>query len=134
MSGTTYGITFSKKLCDQGKYQEALAEAEKAMAFDPEDPQPVYDRAAAEYCLGSYADATRDFARAIQLESVANLMDEGVLDDDLFECLRKWAESEPTRARSILARYAELMPEGSHQLDVGKWIVHIETDPKNRAS
>jgi tetratricopeptide (TPR) repeat protein len=133
MAGTTYGITFSKKLCDQGRYDEAVREAEKAMAQDGEDPQAVYDRAAALYCLGRYEDAVRDFARAIQLEATAGVMEEGVLDDDLFECLRKWAESQPKAARDILARYAQLMPSGNHLPDVGKWIRHIETDPKNRA-
>jgi tetratricopeptide (TPR) repeat protein len=133
MAGTTYGITFSKKLCDQGRYDEAVREAEKAMAQDDEDPQAVYDRAAALYCLGRYEDAVRDFARAIQLEAAAGVMEEGVLDDDLFECLRKWAESSPRTARDILTRYSQLMPSGNHLPDVGKWIRHIETDPKNRA-
>ena len=45
-----------------------------------------------------------------------------MLDDDLFECLRKWAESEPLRAPLILARYGELMPKGSHASDVDKWL------------
>jgi tetratricopeptide (TPR) repeat protein len=133
MAGTTYGITFSKKLCDQGRYDEAVREAEKAMAQNDEDPQAVYDRGAALYCLGRYEDAVRDFARAIELEAAADVMEEGVLDDDLFECLRKWAESQPKGARDILARYAQLMPSGNHLPDVGKWIRHIETDPKNRA-
>jgi tetratricopeptide (TPR) repeat protein len=133
MAGSTYGITFSKRLCDQGRYEEAIVEADKAMRLDAEDPQAVYDRGAALYCLGRFEEAVTDFARAIALEAEAKLMDEGVLDDDLFECLRKWAESEPPRARDILGRYAALMPAGAHQADVAKWIRHIETDPRHRS-
>jgi tetratricopeptide (TPR) repeat protein len=134
MSGTTYGITFSKKLCDEGRYDEAIREADKAIARDEEDPQAVYDRAAALYCLARFEEATADFARAIALEAEANIMDEGVLDDDLFECLRKWAEAEPARCRAILGRYLELMPAGAHKADVTKWTLHIETDPRRRSS
>jgi tetratricopeptide (TPR) repeat protein len=133
MAGTTYGISFSKKLCEQGRYDEAVREAEKAMAVDADDPQAVYDRGAALYCLGRYEEAVRDFGRALSLEAQAAVMDDGVIDDDLFECLRKWAESEPRQARAILGRYAELVPAGNHLADVGKWIRHIETDPKNCA-
>src|SRR5437867_555928 len=107
MPGTTYGITFSRKLRDQGRYEEAVAEAEKAIARDAEDPEPVYDRAAALYCLGRFEQAVAGFAQAIALEREAQLMDDGLLDDDLFETLRKWAETEPPRARAILGRYAQ---------------------------
>jgi tetratricopeptide (TPR) repeat protein len=133
MAGTTYGITFSKKLCDQGHYEEAIVEAEKAMARDDEDPQPVYDRGAALYCLGRFEEAVRDFARAIALDAQQSLMDDGVLDDDLFESLRKWAEAEPARCRQILGRYVELMPGGVHKSDVLKWIQHLENAPGRRA-
>ena len=132
MAGTTYGITFSKKLCDQGRYDEAVREAEKAIAQDEADPQAVYDRGAALYCLGRFEESVGDFAKAIELEAQAGVMEEGVLDDDLFECLRKWAESQPAQCRAILGRYAQLMPSGNHLPDVGKWIRHIESDPKNQ--
>jgi len=132
MAGTTYGITFSRKLRDQGEYQQSLAEAEKAAVRDPDDPEPIYDRAATLYCLGRYEEAVAGFEQAIQIEQSANVMDEGVLDDDLFEALRKWAENEPARCREILGRYAKLMPRGAHITDVGKWLKHIESDPRRR--
>lgn len=132
MAGTTYGISFSRKLREQGDYAEALAAAERDRAREPDNPEPVYDRAATLYCLGRFAEAVEDFTEAIALEHAADIMEPGVLDDDLFETLRKWAEAEPTRAREILSRYRELMPDGSHQSDVGKWILHIESAPRAR--
>ena len=132
MAGTTYGITFSRKLRDQGEYVQALAEADKAASRDPEDPEPAYDRAATLYCMGRFAESLVDFERAISLEREANTMEEGVLDDDLFETLRKWAEAEPARCRDILGHYARLMPAGAHLADVGKWIKHIESDPRRQ--
>jgi len=132
MAGTTYGITFSRKLRDQGEYDQALVEADKAAVRDPEDPEPAYDRAATLYCLGRYEEAVASFEQAIEIEKSANLMEQSVLDDDLFETLRKWAESEPARCREILGRYAMLLPQGAHLADVGKWLKHIESDPRRR--
>jgi tetratricopeptide (TPR) repeat protein len=133
MAGTTYGVTFSRKLREDGKYEQAIAEAERASARDPADPEAPYDRAAALYCLSRFEEAVAALAQAIALEAEANLMEEGVLDDELFETLRKWAEREPARCREILARYQQLLPDGGHAADVAKWVRHLESDPR-RAS
>jgi hypothetical protein len=74
--------------------------------------------------------SVRDFARAIAIDADAPTMDDGVLDYDLFDCLRKWAEAEPARCWPILERYVQLMPSGAHKSDVLKWIQHIESDPR----
>ncbi|HJZ86146.1 MAG TPA: tetratricopeptide repeat protein [Polyangia bacterium] len=132
MAGTTYGITFSRRLRDEGRYEEAVSEADQAARRDPSDPEPIYDRAAALYCLGRFEESVSAFARAIEVERTANLMEEAVLDDDLFETLRKWAEAEPARCRDILGRYAQLLPQGTHKADVAKWLKHIESDPRRK--
>lgn len=123
--GATYGISFSRKLRDQGKYDEALAAADTSAARDPSDAEPMYDRGATLYCMGKYEDAVTAFARAIELDEEDGLLEEGIVDDELFETLRKWAASEPDRAPEILGRYGALMPSGSHKADVTKWLTHL---------
>ena len=41
----TYGQSFAMKHLNEGRYDEALRETDKAMALDPEDPEPVLERA-----------------------------------------------------------------------------------------
>src|SRR5688500_15415873 len=109
MGGSTYGITFARKLREQGKYEEALDAANTAIAKRTDDPEAMYDRAATLYCMERFEPAVEAFARAISLDAEANELEEGVLDDDLFEALRKWAVAEPARCREILGRYHALL-------------------------
>jgi tetratricopeptide (TPR) repeat protein len=129
MAGT-YGITFSRKLREEGRYDEAIGAADRAAALDPDDPEAAYDRAAALYCVARFQEAVLAFARAIDLDRAAGLLEQDVVDDDLFETLRKWAEAEPARAPELLGRYAEIQPAGRHLEDVDKWLRHLAADPR----
>jgi tetratricopeptide (TPR) repeat protein len=134
MAGTTYGITFSRKLRESGQYEAAIEAALQAAARDTTDPEPAFDRGAALYCLGRFDEAMEALERALILDDEAGLLEEGMLDDEVFETLRRWAEQEPARAEDILGRYQKLFPNGAHTGDVAKWRRHLANAPARAAT
>jgi tetratricopeptide (TPR) repeat protein len=124
-NSTGYGQSFAKKLFDQGKYEEALAEADKAIALDGDDPEPVFDRAQVLFALERWDDGIGDVRRALELDQSAQVLDDFVVDDVLFSSILAWAKKVGDKDREtgvkILGRYAEVLPRGAHMADVTEW-------------
>jgi tetratricopeptide (TPR) repeat protein len=118
-------MSFASELNEKGDYEEAIEAATKAMAEDDKNPEPFLDRAVAHDGLEQYAEAARDFERAITLNGVARVLDKDNLDDAYFSALvgaaKAEAETSVPAAVRTLARYAELLPEGRHVHDAEDW-------------
>lgn len=120
-----YGQSFAQKCLAEGRIEEALAEAERQVAADPRDPEPLLDRARILDALGHHEEAVADLRRAIELDRSAQILDDSVVDDTLFSALVAWgrkvATAEPERAVEILHEYGRLMPGGCHRAEAEAW-------------
>jgi tetratricopeptide (TPR) repeat protein len=133
----SYGQSFALKALAEGKAEAALAEAERVIAAEPENPEPVLDRAQIHCELARWEAALADLARAVELDKVALVLDDSVVDDTLFTTLLGWAQEvaprDATQAVAILGRYATLAPagQGTHHDDAARWMKrfqgHVET-------
>ena len=126
-NSTGYGQSFTKKLLDQGKLDEALAEADRAVARDADDPEPVFDRAQVWFAMERWEDGIADVQRALQLDEEAQVLEDSLVDDLVFSSLLAWAKQTAEKgkdvgaATAILDRYATIFPRGSHVADAGEW-------------
>lgn len=124
-SASSYGRSFAMQHLAQGHPEKALAEAEKAIARDTDDPEPVLDRAQVLAALGRFPEAVADLEKCRELDLVARIVDDALLDDTLFSTLVSWgqalAETDQEAAVALLARYAALCPGGSHRGEVDTW-------------
>jgi tetratricopeptide (TPR) repeat protein len=132
MSGQ-YGMSFAAKLTEQGKYDEAVAEATRAIERDEEDPEPLVERAAALTLLERYAPAAADFERALALDAEADVIDIDVVDDAYFSALLGAARAEPSVDAGVaqLARYRAILPEGRHLRDADEWARRLRGELKS---
>ena len=120
-----YGQSFALEHLSRGRHDEALAEAERAAAADPADPEPVLDRAQIFLATGRHADAVAEIERAVALDQKAMVLDDSVVDDTLFSALVRWASElgagEP--AVQVIEKYAVLAPDSAtHHDEAAEWI------------
>ena len=120
-----YGRSRASKLNEEGRLDEAVAEATRAAALDESDPEPLVDRAYAYAHLERYAEAVADLERALHLDREAAVLDTPLVDDAYFSALlgqaRREAEGSPDDGVARLARYRERFPAGAHLADVETW-------------
>jgi tetratricopeptide (TPR) repeat protein len=118
----SYGISFAQKLLDEGKYEEAAAEATKAIDREPEDPEPWFERATAYANLDRYLEATGDFEKALALDEEAQVLTTDFIDDAYFSALLGAARAEAVdEGVKRLDRYSKIFPQGRHLNDVRDW-------------
>ncbi len=122
MSSGSYGISIAAKLIEQGKYDEAIAEATRAIEKDANDPEPWFERASAAAMIEKFAAAADDFARAYELDREEGVLDDDVVDDGFFSALLGAARAEAVDAGvARLDRYAKVFPSGRHVRDASDW-------------
>jgi tetratricopeptide (TPR) repeat protein len=123
-----YGQSFALEHLSRGRTEEALAEAERAIAQDGADPEPVLDRAQILLALGRHEAAVADLERAVQLDRAALVLDDSVVDDTLFSALVRWASAlaeagQGAAAVAVIERYAALAPDSAtHHDEATSWI------------
>jgi len=121
----SYGQLRSRKLCAEGRFEEAIEAAASEIAVEPGEPECFFNRGQALAGLERYAEAVADYERALRMDASASALDPEAVDDELFFALRRQAETLATddvAAVAILGRYLEILPEGRHVADVPKWI------------
>ncbi len=118
-----YGGTFAHKLFEQGKFEEAVAEATRAIERDSEDPEPFVDRASALASLGRHAEAAHDLEAALVLDQEEQMLETDFVDDALFSALLGDARamSDVGHAVTRLHHYRAVLPTGKHSSDVEVW-------------
>jgi len=120
-----YGMSFAAKLIQEGKYEEAIAEATRAVARDDEDPSPLVERAGALAWLERYAEAVTDLEAALALDETAGVLEVDVVDDAYFSALLGAAKLEARTsldaAERTLARYGTILPNGRHLAEAAAW-------------
>lgn len=125
----SYGELFSTRLLAEERYDEAIDQASQEIANDAEEPEAWFNRGLALANLGRLEGALTDYEAALGLDASASNLDPAVLDDELFEAVRRLAVSckaDPGKAKGILSRYTQLLPKGRHLGDVPKWVAHID--------
>ncbi len=120
---SVYGRSFASKLIQDGKYEQAIAEAAKAIALEDDNPEHYVDRAMACVQLGREADAVGDFKKALELDQVTNILETDLIDDELFSALlaAARAQSDVEAGCTLLASYRATLPKGRHLADVDTW-------------
>jgi Flp pilus assembly protein TadD len=120
---SVYGRSFASKLIQDGKYEQAITEATKAIALEDDNPEHYADRAAACVQLGRDLEAVGDFKKALELDQVTNILETDLIDDDMFSALlaAARAESDKEKGCALLASYRETLPKGRHLADVDTW-------------
>jgi tetratricopeptide (TPR) repeat protein len=121
----SYGQLRSRKLCAEGRFEEAVLAAEAEIASDPTEPESVFNRGQALAGLERYAEAAAAYERALRMDASASALDPEAVDDELFFALRREAErlaNDRVAAVMVLGRYLEILPEGRHVTDVSKWV------------
>jgi len=117
-----YGRSRASKLVDEGRFEEAIEEATRAAAGDPDDPEPLVDRAHARIGLDHHAEAVRDLEAALRLDEAAAVLDTPLVDDAYFSALLGWArQADGEEGVARIARYRDVMPSGAHLADVETW-------------
>src|SRR5437870_448213 len=86
-----YGQLRSSALCGAGRFDEAMAAAEREMAAEPQDPEPLFNRGQALAGLERFAEAADDYERALALDGGESAFDRETADDELFFALRSEA-------------------------------------------
>jgi tetratricopeptide (TPR) repeat protein len=125
----SYGQLKSRKLCTEGRFEEAIAAAGAELAAAPDEPEAYFNRGQALAALDRFEEAAADYQRALRLDASASALDPEAVDDELFFALRRQAEGlagNRVAAVATLGRYLEILPEGRHVADVPKWIDKLE--------
>jgi predicted Zn-dependent protease len=131
----SYGQSFAQKFLAEGKLEDALREADKAIELDPSDPEPVLERAQILLAMNRHQEVVTAIQRTIELDAVARIVDDMTVDDTLFSALVAWAQdlapSDATQAVAVMARYRTIFPKGIHQPEAEEWTRrfrgHVET-------
>jgi tetratricopeptide (TPR) repeat protein len=119
---SVYGRSFASKLIQDGKYEEAIVEAGKAIAQEPDNPEHYADRATACVQLNRDAEAVPDFVKALKLDEEAQLLETDLIDDAYFSALLAVARKEPVEEGCRrLQGYFDTLPKGRHARDAGEW-------------
>jgi tetratricopeptide (TPR) repeat protein len=120
-----YGQLRSRKLCAEGRFEEALAAADVELAANPSEPEAHFNRGQAFAGLERFEEAAAEYQQALAMDASASALDPEAADDELFFALRRQAETlaaDKARAVEVLGRYLTILPAGRHVDDVGKWI------------
>jgi hypothetical protein len=122
MSGQ-YGRSFASKLIQDGKYEQAIAEATKAIGAEDDNPEHFVDRATACVQLDRNAEAADDFVRALELDETAGILETDMVDDAYFSSLLAAARADASVDDGCrrLAGYLDALPRGRHVKDVTDW-------------
>ncbi|MCS6912095.1 MAG: tetratricopeptide repeat protein [Myxococcales bacterium] len=122
-----YGMTFAQKLIQHGEFAAAVEEASRHAAREPDSPEPFHDRARALSALGRYEEAVADYARAIELDRVEQILHDGEVDDGLFSTIIAWCQSLSSQEEklAVLSRYEQLLPGGAHRQDAAEWALRF---------
>jgi tetratricopeptide (TPR) repeat protein len=124
-----YGQLRSRKLCAEGRFDDAIAAASAEIAADPAEPEAYFNRGQALAGLERFAEAVADYERALGMDASASALDPESVDDELFFALRRQAEAlraDRVEAVATLGRYLEVLPEGRHVADVSKWVDKLQ--------
>ena len=120
-----YGMSFAKKLTEDGRYDEAIAEATREIDLGNAGPEIHAERAAAYELLERWVDACDDFERALVLDREAHVLELDLVDDAYFSallsCARADAERSVESGVARLDRYAASLPAGNHLGDAAEW-------------
>ncbi len=120
--GGRYGMSFARKLIEQGKYDEAVASATEEIDGGSAGPEIMVDRATAYELLEQYAEAVTDFEKAMELDATEKLLERDLVDDAYFSALLATARQEPVRdGVARLERYKGVFPHGAHATEVEDW-------------
>lgn len=131
--GQNYGVSFASKLIEDGKYEEALQAATRDHERDPEDPEPLVDRALALSHLERYDDAVAELERALVLDKDSNTLETDFVDDALFSALLAQARRDANAEQGVakLRRYLTSFPDGRHVVDVATWSGRLRGEGKD---
>ncbi|HXU81816.1 MAG TPA: tetratricopeptide repeat protein [Polyangia bacterium] len=125
----TYGALASTELVAECKFDDAIAQASREIAAQPDEPEAWFNRGQALTGLGRFAEAAADYEKALALDASASGLDPEAADDELFFALRNIALSQkdrPEEAIATLERYRRVLPEGRHIGDIKTWEDHIK--------
>jgi tetratricopeptide (TPR) repeat protein len=118
-------MSFASELNEEGRHDEAVAEATKAIDAGDVTAEPLIDRATAYDLLERHAEAVADFERAIEVNNVAQTVDADMLDDAYFSALvsagKEAAETSKEAAAAGIGRYLRVLPSGRHVKDAQQW-------------
>lgn len=122
-----YGRSFADKLIADGRFDDAIAAADRAIALDGDDEGAWSERGQALYYQHRYAESVESFRRALALNQDGGVLDDDLLDDALYESVRAHAMAmheagESARAIDALGEYQRLLPAGRHVRDQQKWL------------
>ncbi len=122
-----YGRSFAEKLIADGRFEEAIAAADRAIALDEEDEGAWSERGQALYYLHRYAESVEALRRALALNQAGGVLHDDQLDDALYESVRAYAMThheagQAALAASTLGEYERLLPRGRHVRDQQKWL------------
>jgi len=128
MPAMTYGALASTELLSACNFEEAVLQASREIAAQPEEPEAWFNRGQALAGLGRFAEAAADHEKALSLDASASGLDPEAADDELFFALRNVAlgqKDRPEEARATLERYRQVLPNGRHLDDIQKWVNHV---------
>ena len=120
-----YGMSFAKKLIEEGKYEEAVAEATRQIDAGTDNPETLAERATAYDFMEKYAEAAMDFERALELDKTQTILETDDIDDSYFSAVVGAAEllasTSVAEGTLFLERYARALPEGRHLKEAEDW-------------
>src|SRR5262245_33457071 len=87
-----YGQLRSRKLCAEGRFEEAVTAAGEELRLDPAEPEIFFNRGQALAGLERFEEAAADYERALGMDASASALDPEAVDDELFFALRRQAE------------------------------------------
>lgn len=120
-----YGMSFAKKLIEDGDYEEAIAAATKEIDDGDDGPEILVDRAAAYELCERFVEAVADFERALAIDATARVLQRDLVDDAYFSALLACARDEAVRSVDAgvkrLDAYAAHFPKGTHVHEVDEW-------------
>ncbi len=122
-----YGRSFAEKLIGDGRFEEAIGAADRALALDQDDEGAWHERGQALYYLHRYVESIEAFRRALARNQAGGVLDDDQLDDALYEAMRAHAMTlheagDGGRAADALGEYQRLLPRGRHVRDQQKWL------------
>ena len=123
-----YGESFASKLITAGKYEEAIAEATRAISQEESNPESWFERATANAWLERYTAAVLDFERALELDVAEGILETDAVDDAYFSALLGEAKAV---GADRLTRYAEVLPKGRHLKDALDWARRLRGELKS---
>jgi tetratricopeptide (TPR) repeat protein len=127
-----YGRSFASKMIEDGKYEEAIEAASKAIAGEDDNPEHYVDRATALVQLGRDAEAVPDFVKALALDEQAQVLETDLIDDAYFSALLAAARSIDTAAGCrMLSEYRGVLPRGRHLTDAETWTRRLRGELKS---